>query len=176
MFLQFVVWVARVGRGVGLWAAKKLQKKQPRRPPITKQNKPNQQPFAELFGARCGVPPAYVLNFGEEAARDRPAFVASLLAAELEARARAAAGAGAWHVVSQPAGAGAGGRVVRAAALTPDVGAGGGAAEPAVVLAEVRCAGFRRQWRALILMPLPAASNGLRAPALAAPSPHLSEQ
>jgi hypothetical protein len=51
-----------------------------------------------MFGARCGLPPAHTLNFGEEVVRDQPLFVAALLAAELEPRLRTAAGCSPWQV------------------------------------------------------------------------------
>ncbi|WIA21598.1 hypothetical protein OEZ85_000786 [Tetradesmus obliquus] len=59
------------------------------------------QPYAELFGLRCGIPAAFTLNFSEEVVRDQALFVGSLLAAELEPRLRTAAGASSWQVVSQ---------------------------------------------------------------------------
>lgn len=56
------------------------------------------QPYAELFGLRCGIPAAFTLNFSEEVVRDQALFVGSLLAAELEPRLRTAAGASSWQV------------------------------------------------------------------------------
>jgi hypothetical protein len=56
------------------------------------------QPYAELFGLRCGIPPVHILNFSEEVVRDQALFVGSLLAAELEPRLRHAAGASSWQV------------------------------------------------------------------------------
>jgi hypothetical protein len=56
------------------------------------------QPYAELFGLRCGIPTPFILNFSEEVVRDQALFVGSLLAAELEPRLRTAAGASSWQV------------------------------------------------------------------------------
>jgi hypothetical protein len=58
------------------------------------------QPYAELFGLRCGIPTPFILNFSEEVVRDQALFVGSLLAAELEPRLRTAAGASSWQVRS----------------------------------------------------------------------------
>eukprot|EP00775_Hariotina_reticulata_P004810 gene4810-5058_t len=63
------------------------------------------QPYAELFGLRCGIQSSHILNFSEEVVRDQALFVGSLLAAELEPRLRTAAGASSWQVVSQVASA-----------------------------------------------------------------------
>jgi hypothetical protein len=60
------------------------------------------QPYAELFGLRCGIPTPFILNFSEEVVRDQALFVGSLLAAELEPRLRTAAGASSWQVRSAP--------------------------------------------------------------------------
>lgn len=59
------------------------------------------QPYAELFGLRCGIPASHILNFSEEVVRDQALFVGSLLAAELEPRLREAAGASSWQVSLQ---------------------------------------------------------------------------
>lgn len=56
------------------------------------------QPYAELFGLRCGIQSSHILNFSEEVVRDQALFVGSLLAAELEPRLRTAAGASSWQV------------------------------------------------------------------------------
>jgi hypothetical protein len=56
------------------------------------------QPYADLFGLRCGIPTPFILNCSEEVVRDQALFVGSLLAAELEPRLRTAAGASSWQV------------------------------------------------------------------------------
>ncbi|KAI8469305.1 MAG: hypothetical protein J3K34DRAFT_283926 [Monoraphidium minutum] len=91
------------------------------------------QPYAEMFGARCGIAPAHTLNFGEEVVRDQPVFVAALLAAELEPRLRTAAGCSPWQVVSQP-GLSLSGRVLPLPGLAEVQGAA--FSTPTVVLAQ----------------------------------------
>lgn len=89
------------------------------------------QPHARLFGERCKIDPAYILNFSEEVIRSQSTFTLSMLLGKLEPQVRASAGAASWQIVSQQGSVF--GRVLQTASLE-DI-QGKTFAEPTVVIA-----------------------------------------